>query len=437
MLLPFNSIWPRTPVNDPSARIDRYLADRAERLAAGIHVDRGFVAVSGAMIISRGRGKFLRIKHVCGTEIALPKSLCREFKEFVNSETASIADYMQLKTDLAGLQIQVIDQLKQQAGKYVDRLLTVSVRDPGIWTTGFDGRNSYNGFCDAALLAEQSGITIIDSFPSRDVSAGGNGGPLDAIALWLLLADRDRRIATTHKAVVSFNSSALLFHLPASDGLDDELPAIGYSPLPDVNFITRFIQASTGKPIDEREMARRYADGRCNEQLVTAFANANKSENAESTSCGVYETAIAYVSDDVRRLSDTVTSAFTWLARTASSRLNEIRTGTNSSPTDVFVTADPVVEACLINSLNRELPVSNVKSMRQHTIGGDRLPAVVTAIMGLMHIDQLPGNVPWITGADSQRILGRLTPGNAANWRQLLLDMADFQPPAMKLRDAM
>jgi hypothetical protein len=41
-----------------------------------------------------------------------------------------------------------------------------------------------------------------------------------------------------------------------------------------------------------------------------------------------------------------------------------------------------------------------------------------------------------LTGANSQRILGRLTIGRASNWRQLLRAMADYQPAAMKLKDA-
>ena len=56
--------------------------------------------------------------------------------------------------------------------------------------------------------------------------------------------------------------------------------------------------------------------------------------------------------------------------------------------------------------------------------------------MGLLYIDQMPANIPWLTGADSQRILGRLTPGRPGSWRQLIRSMADFHPPAMKLKDA-
>jgi len=64
------------------------------------------------------------------------------------------------------------------------------------------------------------------------------------------------------------------------------------------------------------------------------------------------------------------------------------------------------------------------------------LEALVAALLGMFHIDQLPGNLPTLTGARSQRILGRLTPGRPSNWRQLIRAMAQHHPAPMKLKDA-
>ena len=65
-----------------------------------------------------------------------------------------------------------------------------------------------------------------------------------------------------------------------------------------------------------------------------------------------------------------------------------------------------------------------------------KLRSMSVAMMGLMHIDQMPGSLPWLTGCEYPRILGRLTPGRPSNWRQVIMDMADYHPPAMKLREA-
>ncbi|MEZ6095734.1 MAG: hypothetical protein R3C03_16145 [Pirellulaceae bacterium] len=62
--------------------------------------------------------------------------------------------------------------------------------------------------------------------------------------------------------------------------------------------------------------------------------------------------------------------------------------------------------------------------------------AMTSATLGAMFVDQMPGNVPSISGGSAQRILGRVTPGKPVAWRNLLIDMNDGDSPIMKLRDA-
>jgi hypothetical protein len=103
---------------------------------------------------------------------------------------------------------------------------------------------------------------------------------------------------------------------------------------------------------------------------------------------------------------------------------------------EICVAAIAPLETCLINRFQQQMPKVKVNSISQLGYSADCLPAVIAALLGLLHIDQMPANLPWLSGANSQRILGRLTPGRPANWRQLVRSMADFQPPPMKLRDA-
>ena len=64
------------------------------------------------------------------------------------------------------------------------------------------------------------------------------------------------------------------------------------------------------------------------------------------------------------------------------------------------------------------------------------LRATTAAICGLMHVDQMPITIPWISGSEMPRVLGRLTPGSPAHWRRVIMDMGDCRPPVMKLREA-
>lgn len=62
-------------------------------------------------------------------------------------------------------------------------------------------------------------------------------------------------------------------------------------------------------------------------------------------------------------------------------------------------------------------------------------PAAV-ALLGMLHLDQTPANVPAITGARTSRVLGRLTPGSLPAWHRLVGELSSARPSVMPLRSA-
>jgi hypothetical protein len=59
------------------------------------------------------------------------------------------------------------------------------------------------------------------------------------------------------------------------------------------------------------------------------------------------------------------------------------------------------------------------------------------ALLGLLHLDQIPANATGITGARIPRVLGRLTPGSLTNWNRLVRELANARPSVVALRSAM
>jgi 1,6-anhydro-N-acetylmuramate kinase len=58
------------------------------------------------------------------------------------------------------------------------------------------------------------------------------------------------------------------------------------------------------------------------------------------------------------------------------------------------------------------------------------------ALLGLLHLDQIPAGTTAITGARVPRVLGRLTPGSLANWHRLIRELAGARPSVVPLRSA-
>ena len=451
MIFPNVAIWGSTDPSDPVGRIDRALDDRNHRLSAGLWVSRKFDSVRGALVVSQGSGKYLRLRHVVEASARIDEAVRNGCLEFFDSESSKHEDLAPLIADLSATQAVVVEKLKCEAGKYVDRVLAVAVCDPGVWSTDFDGRVGYASMCDANRLAELSGVSVIDSIPARDITVGGTGRNIDALPYWMMFADRNSRVASQSRALLRFGETSKMYTLPPSDGLDADIPTIGLSET--IGF--RFLDLLTRKyfPADQKlsNIDQLYAGGTEVPELKAGWEavivnsgllgnNGESSQLVESrfdsiaTELVVY--ADGYIKANDSSFSSLIRTGISWVVQLV---VEELARQSGASPGDfdeLLVACSPQYEASVINLLVQKFPDTSVGSVRKHGIASEQMGAVVAAVLGLFHIDQMPANVPWLTGAESQRILGRLTPGSPSNWRQLVRTMADFHPAPMKLKDA-
>jgi 1,6-anhydro-N-acetylmuramate kinase len=354
MIFPTLSLWSSPSARSASELIDRSLENRQLRLLAGLSVDSNFTKVHGCLLISQGQGKFVRFKHAIAASAEIPVAIRDGCVAVAKGQDKNLNNLRVLLRDLAEIQSLVVEQLKQQAGKYVDRILTVAITDPGLWFSDFDGSQCYVSMCDPMTVAEKSGVSVIDAICERDLAVGGSGKQLDALPIWLLMADRDHPVAVRHRTFIHVRDSGIeVFSLPPSDGLDAELPPIGFKSHPP--------DASLSQIMNEIKRATP------NTELIVHSSRTPKSSEHDQADL-------------------------------------------NNCPASI-----------------------SAESLFGPGINFDALTA---AWLGIFHVDQLPANVPRLTGADSQRILGRLTPGRPSNWRQLIRAMSQRRPAPMKLKDA-
>jgi hypothetical protein len=440
-------------LDDPAQKIDRTLDDRGHRLIAGISISEGFDRVDAVLVVAAGHGKYLRVKHVEAETQALPTALQNLLKEVTSASDPSIAEVRQLATDLALHQANVFETIKCKAGKYVDRILAIAVHSPDIRWCDFDGSRQQQSLCDPVRLSQLTGVTIIDDFPARDMAAGGTGQQLDALPWWFLHADRARKVAADHRLVLQFSNESSGYWLPASDGLDAELPNItAIGPTPSVVFLEQIVsQERNNDEVSSNNIEQEsstplenlYAEGSRNHDLIDHWNQIWVNQNGESESTHRLQDIdlkLARSVDDPKFQSiskaDIIRSAVVWMTDLVMAEISPVHVRADH----VYFASQTSLTSCLINQF---IQAANYDKSRVHTVGYPSSTnvysshqAVSAAVLGLLHIDQMPANVPALTGANEQRILGRLSMGKPSNWRQLLREMADFCPPAMKLRDA-
>ena len=365
----------RKSVDDPGDRIERYLSDRIKRVMIGINLADDLSALGGALLITAGQGKYLRLLHFEALSQELPESLQDSLKTLRDAPEPGLIPLAESASDLAEAQAMLADQLKRKAGKFIDRVLAISVYDPGIVREDFDGRPVYRSYSDPSRLADLTGLSVIDRFQERDLLRKGSGQMLLGLPYWLMFADRGPTIATTTRLLLVADQDLELWLLPSSDGSDQQLPEV------------RFLGSSMGGVGGSESLANRL------EGLEAAWKQAQVELDR-----------------------------WTW----------------DRNAMEVLVVAKADCQELVLNGDWETLEIRPECVVDKSDSFGDTqiLRAVAAGLLGVLHIDQSPANLPFLTGADTQRILGTITAGVPANYRQLLRCMADFSPPAMKLRDA-
>ena len=86
--------------------------------------------------------------------------------------------------------------------------------------------------------------------------------------------------------------------------------------------------------------------------------------------------------------------------------------------------------------IHQYLPEIDVLPIDDLVATGDSWRPAAAALLGLFQLDQLPANSTALTGCETPRILGRISPGAPANWHQVLADLAETLPDKVTLRNA-
>lgn len=478
-LFRFADFWGRRTLDNSAERIERALFDRTRRLVAGIHVDDRFEKVAGSLVVARGRGKSLRVLFCDSAFRPIPEVIRANCLE-LRSGNYSGSDYRNGVAELADVQLAVVEELKLKASKYVDRVLAISVTDPGLWHQEFGNETTYLSLCDATRLAERTGVNVIDAWPDRDIAVGGRGMPLDPLCLWLLQADRDRHIARKANISIQVGQRTSAFLLPPSDGLDAEIPDLGLMKTEGTELIDGLLllssieSAASGKArqllvsgVHSPELLSHWRklpeqEDRTTAMLRIASSEVGKDLSAEELLCS----AMKWISDECKSLIERSLQHLKddWaFKRRELQKEIEARNGSSKksgsdllrafdqslpdleSPGNIMVDASDTISDALVSRLRMQFAETQVTGCWSEMLpgGSDEFahvdvhgPSLTAALLGFMHIDQMPANVPGLTGAHQQRILGRLTPGRPNSWRNLLREMADYEPSAMKLRDA-
>ncbi|HMO92572.1 MAG TPA: anhydro-N-acetylmuramic acid kinase, partial [Pirellulaceae bacterium] len=414
----------------PRQLLHRYQGIWNQRLAVGLSLDKSFKQVDAALVLLKGYGKSLRHQWTEYRHAPIPATLSRQCQELLANQDVTVATLRQIQTDLGEVLALATQQVISLSGKAKSQLLVLGIADPGIWVREFDGRATYFSVVDPESVAAKTGLTVIDAFPAKDIAFGGRGDPIDALALWLMFADRNPRVSLFSQVVIWVNATCRMFFLPASDGLDDEFPKIDYCELQLGQDLKKALDSDEVNPILRQAIIRQ-------ENVDVARQDPSSLErwqvDLNDLVCSIRQQLIKWNVPLSQVASDADVSAATdaiRLEQTRGSATPVIRVFANAGLQELICGALHLSCHDVPDKSQAMERNDNALRIGPSTLHARSLAATIPAIMSVMCMDQIPSSIPALTGIEIPRPLGRITPGTPTNWRQVVISMADYQPPA-------
>ena len=370
-----------------------------------------------------------------------------------------------LKTRGALLDIQeeTIRELLTIANVAPSELLAVGVYDSGVWFVDDfpdmdvaksprigDLENQVRVlqgmkpvFCeplsDTIGLATRTGYNVLDAFPAMDLATGGQGGPFLPLPYWAMLHSGER-----HRLLLDLGQEARITFLPNSSS--GHKSQIGYGSAGACgSLIDPIVQALTEGEQRHDDGGRLAVQGEKLPELREFLA---KMEEFDVPATPSHWSPLApllaakqvnAIFEQVRlknwSLRDVLCTVVDAIACRVA-RAVRMQFGPMLADAELLVMGDGRLHGILMKKLQQELGCDKFILLEDLDYNPNLLDASAIAVLTSFAVNQIPGNLSHLTGAETNRVLGRFIPGSPQNWQKLVQIMATIKPAVRSLRSA-
>lgn len=411
------------------------------RVAIGIAFDSRFTRVDAALLSATGTGHAIDPQVLHSLRLPLDSVSSHSFAELRSARQRSTPDFLDaiaaLREEAALATAEAIRTLLQSANVPTDQVLLAGLLEPGLWQTGARERPFRISLCDAAKVAELTGLCVIDGFPDRDLAEGGQGGPVDAIAHWTFLAKPQ-----DHRFLLDLGRTTRLMLLPAADQQRAGLGTLAFDVGPGTAMLDCFAEKLAGAEEEYDQGGREAVQGRCLQPLVQRWMNDGcfQEQTPRWHPYGIdarpfVEAAINMALEQDWTIRDLLCTANHFLAAQVA-RAVARSCHDRFRPREILVAGGGRANGFLMSRLREALDCW-VVPIEAHDLDDASLAGGAAAVLALFHLDQVPATTTTLSGVGSPKVLGRLTPGRPAAWRKLLEEETHLDLAVRPLRSAM
>ncbi|MEL6493639.1 MAG: anhydro-N-acetylmuramic acid kinase [Cyanobacteria bacterium J06623_7] len=370
-------------------------------LISGTSVD----GIDAALVDIRGGERDLTVKLLAGATYAYPPTLREEILAVCAGGTLNLAelavldDAIALQFARAAQQIQTQQPAAELIGSHGQ---TIYHRPPTAQQLGYSyqiGRGE--------LIARQTKLKTINDFRSADIAAGGEGAPLVSKIDLCLLSHPNKT-----RAVQNLGGIGNLTYLPSSNTPNWGEQIFGWDTGPANSLIDLAVgRLSNGTKTYDRDGAW-AAKGNPNRELVNQWLEQEFFRQPPPKSTGRELFGADYLArcwDDMDRLNLGDSDRLATLTElTVASIAHSYRQFLPQIPAEILLCGGGSRNLYLRQRLEAELTSAKIMTTDEVGMNGDFKEAIAFAVLAYWRTMSIPGNLPQVTGANRQVLLGTI-----------------------------
>lgn len=329
------------------------------------------------------------------TTLPYEPSLRRRIREMTTSATTSLDRLCRLDVELGNIYADIVNQSLEAAGLDTTQICAIGNHGQTIRHSPDTDLPYTLQIGDPNVIAAKTGITTVADFRRKDIALGGQGAPLAPAFHRFMFSSN-----SSDRAIINIGGIANITYLPA----DSESAVIGFDTGPGNTLSDFWINRHHGKACDEG--GKWAATGNIISDLLnTLLGNEAYFQQLPPKTTGtdyfnskwlLAKLGPALATEDVQATLVELT------AITIGRGIGQLP----STPVECFICGGGVHNYYLIKRLQQALPNCQILSTSHLGLDPDYVEAVAFAWLAMQSMNQRTGNLPTVTLAKSEALLG-------------------------------
>ena len=327
---------------------------------------------------------------------------CHDFKTFAYPEEIR---NMIIKS-IAG-ETEAIQDINEQLGQVFVSFIKQFLKNRKIDMIGSHGQTvahddgiSTTQIGDPSYMFKEFCVPVVYDFRQADIDAGGNGAPLMPFLDWLLFKESRENTIT-----LNLGGVANISYIPVSGNREE---VMGFDTGPGMALLDETCRAVWGVDMDQDGL--RTARGNINTELLNELMKCEYITKKPPKSTGRDE----FGSDMVKQIihgnsyimaEDLLRTFCAFTAKSIAVNLKSIL-NFNKLHLRLIISGGGVYNPVLMEDIRGYVQIANIKTIDDYGIEPKMKESLLMAVLAVARMQNLPSNMPVVSGADRQTVLG-------------------------------